>query len=72
VFPYSLPVTRPLLLKYDQAPLGKPPLHPKPHVNPQQVKRSSVEILSYEPVAMHNLSLIVSAAPKAQHDPHSD
>jgi len=59
-------------LKKPQAPLGNPPLHPIPQVNPQQLNRSSVEILVYFPVAMQSLSLIASAAPKAQHEPQVD
>jgi hypothetical protein len=71
---YSHPVTIPVFLKYDHAASGWPPLQPCPQVNPQQLSRFSVEILvwTFCPLAMQILSLMASAAPKAQQDPQFD
>jgi len=71
---YNHPVTAPVLLNQFQAADGYPPLHPLPQVIPQQVNKSSAEILVWSvcPLAMQILSLKASAAPNAQHDPQVD
>uniref|UniRef100_A0A8D9A6V2 Uncharacterized protein n=1 Tax=Cacopsylla melanoneura TaxID=428564 RepID=A0A8D9A6V2_9HEMI len=52
--------------------LGKPPLHPNPHITPQQETRSSADKRTFflPPDAMHTRSDIDSTAPNAQQDPH--
>lgn len=70
VFPYPSPLTTPVETQYLQAWMGYPPPHPFPQV-PQQVKMLSMEILVLTVwlAAMQTLSVMASAAPKAQHDP---
>jgi hypothetical protein len=54
-----------------KAPEEYPPLQPDPQLDPQQVSRSSAEILTWSfcPLEMQIRSLIASTAPKAQQEP---
>ncbi len=65
------PVTMPFFLKWSQAPDGYPPLQPFPQVNPQQVSRSSADILVYNtcPLKIQILSLMTSTVATAQQEP---